>query len=173
MDPKRDIVDTICHASRAIRHNPTLGFPFPTMWGVARTEKQFTQARQAVVVQFSMKSSCESGCARVTPQLVVLVSAQVPYLGRYVMLSSEQAIYTGLRTSRAEEGQVSRCSMMIRLMSQSRPFEWWYISPLPAHQLAISVLQILINLREFPVCKLTLTGVVAGNTLLVRRLSLL
>ena len=42
MDPKRDIVDTFCHASRAIGHNPTLGFPFPTMWGVVRTEKKFT-----------------------------------------------------------------------------------------------------------------------------------
>jgi hypothetical protein len=84
-------------------------------------------------------------------------------------------IYTGLRTSRAEEGQVSGCSATIRLMSQSRPFECLYISPLPGypHQLPISVLQILINLRKFPVCKLTLTGAVAGNALLVRRLSLL
>ena len=42
MDLKRDIVDTICHASRAIGHNPTLGFPFPIMWGVVGIEEQFT-----------------------------------------------------------------------------------------------------------------------------------
>ena len=84
-------------------------------------------------------------------------------------------IYTRLQTSRAEEGQVSGCSTTIRLMFQSCPFECLYISPLPGypHQLAILVLQILINLREFPVCKLTLTRAVVENALLVRHLSLL
>ena len=33
MDLKHDIVDTICHASHVIGHNPTVGFPFPIMWG--------------------------------------------------------------------------------------------------------------------------------------------
>jgi hypothetical protein len=42
MNPKRDIVDTICHASRARGHNPTLGLPFPTMWGVVSTTLGFT-----------------------------------------------------------------------------------------------------------------------------------
>jgi hypothetical protein len=38
MNPKRDIVDTICHALRARKHNFPFGLPFPIMWGVVSTE---------------------------------------------------------------------------------------------------------------------------------------
>jgi len=44
-NPKRDIVDTLCHAFCAFGHNPILGLGFPYTWELA-DERQSMKALQ-------------------------------------------------------------------------------------------------------------------------------
>jgi hypothetical protein len=48
MNPKRDIVDTFCHASCAFGHNPVLGLAIPYTWELVEFKDQWKAVNKGV-----------------------------------------------------------------------------------------------------------------------------
>jgi hypothetical protein len=51
MNPKRDLVDRVFHASRGFGHNPGLGLTFPLLWGAQWKAYKYTPPHQLVEIE--------------------------------------------------------------------------------------------------------------------------
>jgi hypothetical protein len=51
MNPKRDLVDRVFHASRGFGHDPGLGLTFPLLWGAQWKAYKYTPPHQLVEIE--------------------------------------------------------------------------------------------------------------------------